>query len=393
LLICICLCGSCLVAQTASASFEIEKSTVTAEGKNATFVFGTAEVVCEKAADKYEEGTGDQPQMKFTPTYSGCKGFGGAVTVTPTNCHYELGEATENEPLKEGEITGQFKIQAELVKTSSACSLKLSATECEVIISEQPLNGNTEGSNLKEEKGSLEFQFKASNSQIKYTHKGTCSGIGTGSDGVYKGSFVMVGGRSASMFRTMANIAAAESAATTHTFTFEREEVTCTETKYAYGPITRGSLATLTVKPIIMQPNNLCKTRNTGNGTVGTATIKVVVGNTCTFVFRIGSRISPPRNRYLYKGALEIAGTGCEIAFQGSSAGNEMCKRKVASTQAGLTGQLEKVTGALKIEPNTAFTWSTENGGTCGEVEANGNHASLGNYKGQSSIGGGLRIG
>jgi hypothetical protein len=140
------------------------------------FTFGSVTAECKVA-----EFTGSQPApattVKEVPKYSECKMLGSTATVTVTSCEYQL-----LEPM--GGPTS-FKANMRIVNDGSSCEIAFVTAHCTVkIAAEEP-----ELEYLEEEyvaPGATKVYFKVQ--KIGYSHSGTtCTGIGSGSDGTYKG--------------------------------------------------------------------------------------------------------------------------------------------------------------------------------------------------------------
>jgi hypothetical protein len=137
------------------------------------FEFGSQDAECAVASFKGKQPT---PAIKVreVPHYATCTGF---TTVNVEFCAYELLEPQG----------GPFYAAAmNIVKEGTGvCAIKFIRTGCTVVVGEQPFETPV----LGEENvvlGAMKVFFKVSG--IKYTHSGTCTGIGNGHDGTYDGT-------------------------------------------------------------------------------------------------------------------------------------------------------------------------------------------------------------
>ncbi len=140
------------------------------------FTFGSVTAECEMASF-----TGSQPApattVKEVPTYKKCKMLGGPATVTVTTCAYQLLEPVGGPTL--------FKANMRIVNNGGACEIAFVTTPCTVkIAAEEPELGFLEEEHVGPGATKVHFEVE----KIGYSHSGTgCTGIGSGSDGTYKG--------------------------------------------------------------------------------------------------------------------------------------------------------------------------------------------------------------
>jgi hypothetical protein len=144
------------------------------------FKFGSIKVVCE---DILVKGTLATPSTKvqMVPTYSSCKSnlTSAATTSTTTKCAYELFEP----------VPGGIEYLAEMaiVNSGGTCELEFNThatSGCALVIQATPKQPTDELKDIAPASVRLVFDL----SKISYKHTGTgCTGIGTGSDGLYEG--------------------------------------------------------------------------------------------------------------------------------------------------------------------------------------------------------------
>lgn len=384
---------ACVAASPAFASFEFTKSPTIAEGKNHVFTFGKAEVLCEKAVLEYSGKALFSEPTNWTPSYGSCKGFGVAVTVTVSHCQYELKAAQETETLKEESGTGIFKTPASLVNAAGECAITAKAGElCEVTMHAQSLHGEPETTDLKTEE-TLESETKMSEGEMSYTKKGgLCLGVGTGADGLYKGTVKQQGAARLGFILTAGAVAGGKTGIILQKFLLETESIECTEAEYEY-PAINAAQPSLGFKPILMPPLKPCKTVNRNAPFLSAAGITATVTN-CEMLFIPARR---GRTAGIVAGAdlRGVGGTGmCEIKLVGSNAGNNNCKREMKN-QSGLVATLSNGATDVSFTGGGGEPWVTAGGASCAENEANGAHAGtpLSYIIFSMKVGGGLQVG
>jgi hypothetical protein len=161
------------------------------KGTGHVFKAGEVGVECNESIYKYP-ASGKTLTLLVTPSYSGCKVNGGifkgssaTVTVGGTECMYKFNEPqnVSGSPLKgEGTVT-----------IEKQCSITIKVLTCTITIAGEQTHGKVTGKNIKETAGELEGELTAEVTGIVYTHSGLCTGLGSGSDGEYKGKVVEKG--------------------------------------------------------------------------------------------------------------------------------------------------------------------------------------------------------
>jgi hypothetical protein len=138
------------------------------------FTLGTLKIECKVAEFGGQLLVPATTVNETVKKYDECTVAGTKATTTVTSCSYEFGV-----PLGTGPV---FKAVLLIKGSGGTCSMKFATAACTITIGGQS-SEFIEAQNTSKITMHVDFQLKG----LIYGHTGTCSGIGTGKDGVYTG--------------------------------------------------------------------------------------------------------------------------------------------------------------------------------------------------------------